>query len=172
MGQDETQDMGALFDRHFETVYGYVAYRVAPDLDAARDITQEVFLAALRALPAGLSDGSVAAWLRSVARNKTADYFRARRDCSSLPADAVDHQEKPAEPRAQEQATLVSLVMRRLPRHCADLLEDKYIEGLSVREIAQREGSSEKAVESALSRAREAFRKVFGELRSEQETCP
>ena len=163
--------MGALFDRHFETVYGYVAYRVAPNVEAARDITQEVFLAAVRGLPAGLSEGSAIAWLRSVARNKTADYFRTRRECPSLPADAGDLYAGPLEPATPEQATLVSLTMRRLPRHMADLLEDKYIEGLSLREIAQRTGSTEKAVESALSRAREAFRKAFGKLRSEQETC-
>ena len=171
MAQEEPRDIGVLFDRHFSAVYGYVAYRVAPDTEAARDITQEVFLAAVRGLPAGLNDGAVVAWLRSVARNKTADYFRAHRDALAFEVDAREPQEKPAGSPAQEQATLVSLVMRRLPRHYADLLEDKYIEGLSVREIAQRAESTEKAVESALSRAREAFREAFAKLQSQQEGC-
>jgi RNA polymerase sigma-70 factor (ECF subfamily) len=172
LDQEGTHDISALFDRHFDAVYSYVAYRVAPDREAARDITQEVFLAAVRGLPAGLSQGSTVAWLKSVARIKTADYFRMRRDDPVMSADACEAGEQPAAPVAEELATLVSVVMRRLPYHYADLLEYKYMEGLSTREIADRTGSSEKAVESALSRARGTFRQTFEKLRSEQETSP
>jgi DNA-directed RNA polymerase specialized sigma24 family protein len=56
-----------------------------------------------------------------------------------------------------------------LPQDYANLLEEKYLDGLSVRQIAQRRGVGEKSVESALSRAREAFREKYERLQIQQE---
>ena len=50
-------DFEDIFDQHFQDVYSYVAYRLAPDREVARDLTQEVFLAALEALPKFRSAG-------------------------------------------------------------------------------------------------------------------
>ena len=44
------------------------------------------------------------------------------------------------------------------------MLEWKYIHGLSMQEIASRLGATAKAVESLLTRAREAFRQGFTAL--------
>jgi RNA polymerase sigma-70 factor (ECF subfamily) len=48
-----------------------------------------------------------------------------------------------------------------LPRRYSDVLEWKYIQGLSVKEIATRLGVAPKAAESTLNRARSAFRDGF-----------
>ncbi len=83
MPEDKSESLEAVFDRHFDDVYGYVAYRLAPDLEAARDVTQEVFLAALRSWASYRGDGAVVSWLRAIARRKVADHLRLRggRDC-------------------------------------------------------------------------------------------
>jgi RNA polymerase sigma-70 factor, ECF subfamily len=167
-------DIATVFDGHFEEVYGYVAYRVAPDFAAAADITQETFLAAAEALARFRGESSTATWLRSLARRKVADHFRRReargrleetcRDLAAARAHAADDE------RA-EQALLVGPVMRRLTAEQAELLELKYIDGLPVTEIAARRGATEKAIESALTRAREAFRKVYEEIKESQESA-
>jgi len=157
-----------LLDRHFEVIYSYVAYRVAPDREAACDITQDVFLAACRSAESLQSDGSALAWLRAIARSKVADHFRASAarsgevlasmDClAGLPASdqVAAHHER------QLRAMRVSLVMRCLPDSYAGVLEEKYLDGLPVRTMAQRRGQSEKAIESLLTRAREAFRAAW-----------
>ena len=51
-----------------------------------------------------------------------------------------------------------------LPSHYGDVLEWKYIDDLSVIEIAQRLAIGPKAAESLLTRAREAFRQTMLEL--------
>lgn len=61
----------------------------------------------------------------------------------------------------RETARLVQVVLDRLPSRYGDALEWKYIEGLSVAEIAERLGVATKAAESLLSRARAAFRDAF-----------
>ena len=55
-----------IFNGNFEQVYAYVAYRVAPDWEAAEDITQDVFLGAFQSKQAFHSNGSALAWLRDM----------------------------------------------------------------------------------------------------------
>ncbi len=156
----------------FDDVYSYVAFRVAPDAEAASDITQEVFLAALKALPDFQGEGSPLAWLRAIARHKVGDYFRARKALPDPPADSQLGVVVGGWSKHQQEALLVSQVLRRLPANYAELLEEKYLDEASVREIARRRNMSEKAVESALSRARDAFRKAFERLYIKEELLP
>ncbi len=162
-----------LFDQHFEQVYSYLAYRVSPDREAAKDLTQEVFLAALKNWESYRGDGSALTWLRSIARNKVADHFRklpARSSLAEIDLDQFADSFNSSSARdRQDQAALVSLIIRRLPHDYAELLEQKYQEGLSVKQIAQLGKKTEKAVASALTRARESFRKVFKQLQNPKE---
>lgn len=161
-----------IFDLHFEAVYAYVAYRVMPDFETAKDITQEVFLAAIEGLPQLRGDATVLTWLRSIARRKVADHFRALAKRGPQPTHELEPLVPggdPAVTKAQEQVLIVSLVMRELPSNYTQLLEEKYLEGLSVKEMAQRRRLSEKAIESALSRARDLFRKTFERLQRRKE---
>jgi RNA polymerase sigma-70 factor (ECF subfamily) len=61
----------------------------------------------------------------------------------------------------QETCELVNAAMAQLPPHYRQALESKYISGESVRAIAERWRMTEKATESLLTRAREAFRAGF-----------
>ena len=58
----------------------------------------------------------------------------------------------------------MQVTLDSLPLHYGDALEWKYLDGLSVVEIAARLGVSTKAAESRLTRAREAFRDGFSAL--------
>ena len=59
---------------------------------------------------------------------------------------------------------LVEATVDQLPERYGDILEWKYADGLRVGEIASRLGVSEKAAESLLTRARDAFREVILEI--------
>jgi RNA polymerase sigma-70 factor (ECF subfamily) len=167
----ETPRFEQLFDRHFEDIYGYVAFRIAPDIDGARDVTHEVFTAALESFSTLRQNNSAGAWLRGIARHKVADYFRHRQAAPTSVGDAINeirsHRDGPVSP-AESAAVQVSIALRRLQRRDADLLEEKYLEGRSVREMAESRGTTEKAVESALSRAREAFRAAMSEVQTKE----
>jgi RNA polymerase sigma-70 factor (ECF subfamily) len=168
----KTERLEELFQRHFDGVYRYVAYRVAPDLETARDITQEVFLAAFEQLDGYRGDASSLTWLRSIARHKVADHFRGGAGNATArheDPEALNTASDPTASARQAQAALVSLAMRHLPDHYVEALEEKYIEGLSVSDMAAKRQMSEKAVESVLSRAREAFRTAFEKLRTREE---
>ena len=59
---------------------------------------------------------------------------------------------------------IVEATLDSLPGRYGEVLEWKYIDGLSVTEIAARLGVGAKAAESLLTRAREAFRDAIKEL--------
>jgi len=166
MGKGLSQE--EIFDRYFETVYVHVSYLMIPDREGARDVTQEVFLAAMSGLEGFRGDGSVLSWLRSIARNKVASHFRAmaaRGGELPMPADKLARiAEAASETKMSEgerQVARIAHVLRSLPEAPAELLEEKYLHGASVRAMAERRGKSKEAIESALARARSAFRAAW-----------
>jgi RNA polymerase sigma factor (sigma-70 family) len=70
----------------------------------------------------------------------------------------------------EETRELVNTTMSQLPPHYREALEAKYVTGKSTRDIAALWSISEKAVESLLGRARQAFRAAFLALTRNLET--
>ena len=161
-----------IFKEHLANVYGYVAFRVAPNLHAAQDLTQDVFVAGFKAWSNFRGEATPLQWLRAIARRKIADHFRQQR--IGVPIEAVSVSPETArgntaDNAAMEQAEMLSAVLRSIPPECTELLEEKYLEGLSIREMAGRHGKTEKAIESALSRARTLVRNKIRQLRAHKE---
>jgi RNA polymerase sigma-70 factor (ECF subfamily) len=109
-------------------------------------------------------------WLCAVCRNEIAGHFRRlRRGETALDDASEDLLSTIENPEtnllAREGDELVHLALDALPPRYARMLEWKYVDGLSVREIALRMDLGEKAVESLLTRARVAFRAAFERLR-------
>ncbi len=61
----------------------------------------------------------------------------------------------------KETAALVGATLSSLPPDYRTALLEKYVDELSVQQMAERRGKSAKATESTLTRARVAFSKVF-----------
>lgn len=148
-----------LYERTFQDVYSYVASRLT-DCAEAEDVTQEVFIAGARH-SAGGSDVDVA-WLKTVARNKLVDHWRAEAReerklalaYSAQPASVVDgHQ-----PADAEWATQVLAGLN--PTYRAALVL-RHVDGLSVPEVARLLDRTVEATEQVLSRARTTFRSAY-----------
>lgn len=167
----ETNDRGfqAVFDEHFDDIYKYIAFRLAPKLADAQDLTQETFIGAMGSWNSFRSESGVGHWLRSIARRKVADYFRAKPSNQHVDMESLMCAEAGSETSAG-QAVAIATAMRSMPPDYAELLENKYLENLSVRQIAGKQQKSEKAVESALSRARAMLREKYRQQHIRQET--
>src|SRR5256714_13984737 len=76
--RQEPSAFGTLYDRYLGRIYAYLRARTSTDEEAA-DLTQQVFLQALDALPR-YREGRVpfAAWLFRIARNAAIDSYRRR----------------------------------------------------------------------------------------------
>ena len=160
-----------LFDRYLDPVYEFVFYRVGRRADVAEEVVQEVFTRALAHMDRyDPARGDFGQWLGGISRNAIRDLARkSRAPGSALGGDPTpildgvrgrDDPVREAVRRDGEQALLRALTA--LPGRYRDLLRWKYMEGLSVREIARRKETTEKAVEGMLGRARVALRDGLG----------
>ena len=165
-----------LFDRFFPRLYRFALARVPGDPDTARDIVQQTFCRAIERLDTYRGEATLYTWFCQICRNLVADHYRRNSRSGSrvvlledLP-DARAVLESLAAPEADEPETgvlreqvhrIVEATLDALPGRYGEALEWKYIDGLSVHEIAQRLSLGEKAAESLLTRARESFREAI-----------
>jgi RNA polymerase sigma-70 factor (ECF subfamily) len=153
-----------LFEWHFDPVYQYCLARAGGRQDRAEDVTQQVFLTAARGIRHFRPEQAMfQAWLLGIARNHFLKLFsretkRKWYELQLLRRNPVK-QEECAAPEL-----LVYETLARLPAHYRTVLEAKYLQGLSVREIAEARGHTVKAIESLLSRAREKFALIYRQI--------
>jgi RNA polymerase sigma-70 factor, ECF subfamily len=148
----------ALYRRYLEPVYRYVRAQV-PHLEDAADLTQQIFLQALDALPTYRARGlPFAAWLFRIARNAVIDSYRRRKGggmpLSLLPEDlhpiAGDDPLTVVVEREREQR--LHDRVGALPPHKRELLMLRFAGQLSSTEIALVVGRSPAAVQKQLTR--------------------
>ena len=154
-----------LYDSFALRVWNSVARRVGPSSSDVADIVQETFLAAARsARNYDPERGSLWCWLSGIARNQTALFFRKRSSRHDLASD-LELPGREAEPAellaAKELAIAVRRVLSLLPLDYETLLVGKYLDELSLEDLAAAENSSPSAIGSKLARARQAFRTEF-----------
>jgi RNA polymerase sigma-70 factor (ECF subfamily) len=147
-----------LYELNFDRVYAYVSRRVR-DRPAAEDITSEVFHHALANLERFEWRGApFVAWLYRIAANEIADRAVQRGREAANPGDVLadDDPEK-----AEELSRLFRLV-RELPDDQRNVLEMRFVEGRSIREIAAGLNRSEGAVKQLQFRAVKSLRERMG----------
>jgi RNA polymerase sigma factor (sigma-70 family) len=144
-----------------------VLARSSEGKDRVEDIVQDVILVAVERI--GRYDpkrGSLWAWLCGIAVNKLRESARNVKRGGLLRQGLTARLPSAAAPSDESSSELFQALGGIHPRH-QEVLSLKYMEGLSVRAIAKALGSSEKAIESRLSRAREAFRKAYRDCQTE-----
>ena len=153
----------SFYDRSVREVYGYFHRATAGDRRLAEDLTQETFMACVRAASSGLADATTMPWLMGVARHKLIDHYRrssreerklslvwsSRADEASVDLDITD--------TAAFSALAELSAVHRL------VLVLRYLDDLSVNQIADEIGKSVRATESLLVRARQALNSIVRE---------
>jgi RNA polymerase sigma-70 factor (ECF subfamily) len=158
-------------DQHAGAISSYLKRRLAPRVDLADDLAQEVFLAAWTHLTGFRGESSLRVWLLGIARHKVEDHYRSRLR-ERLAIDEADEriEETPAsDPVVEEWLDSGRLeektrrTLEKLPEHYALVLQWRYWERRSSQEMAAATGRSEKAIERMLARAREQFKKRWND---------
>lgn len=162
-------------------LFRFCYYRVGRNRHLCEEVVQETLLRAIRDLmnyePARGRD-NIFPWLQGLARNEihrvlAREHAPARLEALWQRMDGellglyarLDHEPLADEVLEREETReMVGATMSQLPPHYRQALEAKYVLGQSVRDIAARLEMTEKAVESQLTRAREAFRATFTAL--------
>ena len=148
-------------------LYAYVSRRVGGDVSLAEDLVQDTWMRAIGDWTAKGIPAEPLAWLIRVARNTLISHSRRLRPQLVEPAllDLIESASSVAadDPGA---AAVINWGLARLRRAQAELLEDFYFTGKSVRDMAHERSLSERAVEGRLRRAREKLKKKIDKVRN------
>jgi RNA polymerase sigma-70 factor (ECF subfamily) len=161
----------AWYAAHFDRLAAYARWRCGGLADLADDVIQEAWLTAVRRLRSfDPEKAPFFAWLCGIAANAARNAIRSRRRHRDRTRPLQPDDDAPAEPARdplveREKAERVAAALAELPEHYEAVLRAKYLDQLTVDDIAARRGDSPKAVESLLSRARQAFREAFEKVR-------
>lgn len=159
------------FCREFSLpLLAHVQSRFVCSRELAEEVVQRSFVRCVKSIRSfDPSQGRLFAWLKAVARNEAhtaLSAYPARPEAESeIASEAIERLDEavlPDEVVAHEETQLlVHEVLMELPSRNREALTLKYMENRRVAEIAGVLGQSEKAVESLLTRSRNAFRAMF-----------
>ena len=142
-------------------MYGYLLPRCGSVADA-EDLTAETFMAAVAALRRPDPPSVSVAWLIGVARHKLVDHWRrSERERRGLAAVGPNQPDDPWEELLDTSAAYSALA--RLPGPQRAALSLRYLDGLTVTEIADHLERTVRGTETLLVRARAALRRIYRE---------
>ena len=176
-----------LFHSYFPKLYRYALARLDGQHDEAVEMVQETFCKAFERLGSFRGEGSLYGWMCRILRNSILDLYRRRgrelpkvtlledqgairQILDTLAASELEEPETIAV--RSDVVRLIQATMDRLPGHYGDVLEWKYVDGLSVKAIAERLDIGPKAAESLLTRARAAFRRAMEAVADSADVLP
>jgi RNA polymerase sigma-70 factor (ECF subfamily) len=146
------------YDGAVQRVYAYLFARTGGDPALSEELTQQAFVRAIRARSTYDGRAPATAWVCAIARNLLVDHFRkrAREERGRLRVIVPEVEDDTASRHADREEVLA--VLRTLPALQRAALVLRYMDGMSVRDVAAAIGKSESATESLLTRARDGFR--------------
>lgn len=159
--------------RHIPALYRFASRRLSGNRELTREIVQSTLCKAMGKLDSFRGEAALLTWLCACCRNEiAAHYRREKRGAMEVEFGAVEEisaaslklepQESPEGALLRgETGDLVHLALDALPPRYGRALEWKYIDSLSVTEIAGRLEVGYKAAESLLTRARQAFKEEY-----------
>lgn len=154
-----------LFKPRLERFFGR---RINNQYDA-EEVAADTLLSAIDSLPLFSGKSKLFTWVMAIAKHELIDYYRRKKIkevvfsrfpfleklVSKALGPELAFQEKEAKQR-------ILFTFEKISEGYVEILRLKYMDSLSMVEIAQRLKITVKAVESRLTRARKAFRKHFG----------
>ena len=147
-----------LCDRHLPSVYSRLCALLPTE--AVDDVTQEVFVAAMRGLKRFRAQSLFRTWLAAIARHKVADYYRrANRSPSTVPLEEGHS----VRTEGWEERVAVRVALRRLPVNYQEVLLLRFAEGLPFKRIAI-------VLDISLEATKSRYRRAVAALAQEMET--
>lgn len=159
----------AFSNNYIPVLHRFAHRRLGSDRELVRDVVQSTLCKVIAKLGTYRGEALLLTWLCACCKNEIAGHFRKKgrsREDHELDDDVAAEQSlTPAltdSPErvllSNERRALVHEALDSLPPHYGRALEWKYLDELSVKEIASRLDLTPKATESLLTRARRSLR--------------
>ena len=155
-----------LYEEYFDKIFRYVALKIGDRMEA-EDITQQVFLNAIRAISSFKLKGiPFSAWLFRIAHNQVVDYLRkkTRRSVSSIDKVSLSADDDPTQTLERKlDVERLNSATRKLTPAQQEVISLRFAGEMSIAEVAKVMGKSEGAIKALQHSAIVALRKVMVE---------
>ncbi len=162
----------AFYNRFKKPLFSFVN-RQLKDVQVSEEIVQDIFLASIDSMRERREIESLSAYIYAIARHKIIDYLRKKKIkkilLSAIPIHIINSYAAHLfreDVQREELADSIYRVFKKMPHEYALIIRLKYIEGLSVSEIAAKLSIRFKAAESMLFRARKVFSSLYFSLKT------
>ena len=158
--QGDLHAFDTLYYRYVKPIYNRIHYLI-PETDV-EDVTQEVFIAAAGSLPSFRGDALFSTWLRTLTKNKVAEYYRKQsRKKETMQVDlkcAEQHSDQSNASILEDRITLRN-ALNNLPKNYREVILLRFAEGMRFKEIANCLDQNPEAAKSLFRRAMSALQK-------------
>jgi len=150
------------YDEYFERLRRYLLVVTSGNEDATREALQSALVRVVKHIKRFSTEGEFWGWLTVLARTALFDQTRKRKRYWNLLERFTRHTEIAQDSETTDPDTKLLALLEQnlatLPVDEKELLESKYLEGASIRELAEGFQTTEKAIESRLVRIRRKLR--------------
>jgi RNA polymerase sigma-70 factor (ECF subfamily) len=159
--QGESDAFNPLVVKYQPRIYTFISQQVK-EIETAKDLTQETWLKAFRAIKTFRGDSAFASWLYRIAENVCIDYFRKQQKAYDIePLHTVDerhitetHPDPCRDLERQELQAYLRAAIQHLTRTRKQVFLLYYAQDLSIKQIAIRLKKSAGTIKSHLRNAR------------------
>jgi len=155
----------AFYDQALPVVYGYFLRRTGGVPALAEDLTQETFLSAIAQIGRGTRVDAPMPWVIGIARHRLIDHYRATSRAANRVVSLGEWIDDQPDVRDDFgpilDRTMAIASLDAMPASQRLVIVLRYLDGLSVPEIASQIGKSVHAVESLLARGRATFKRHY-----------
>lgn len=155
----------AIYEEHADAVFRFASYKLS-DREKAKDIVQESFVKLWEYMSSDETVDNPKALIFRIASNSIVDHYRKRKDISLdlLAVDGFDPTDEGNEAGRivdKSDGKLALLLLNQLEQPLRDLLLLRYVDGLSVKEIAEVQRERENTISVRLHRAMKELRELY-----------
>lgn len=164
--QQDKEAFSELYEEYFDKIYRYIVLKIG-DRTEAEDMTQQVFLKALKSLPGyKWKEVPFSAWLYRIAHNQVVDHFRRsgrQQSCELTEEITPDDPDDNPQHQTELKIDIQNLVKatRQLTKAQQEVIALRFSSDLPVNEVARFMGKSEGAVKALQHSAVVALRKIM-----------
>lgn len=169
LAKKDSYYFGQLYDTYFERIYRFTFKRLGGNEAVAGDLTQQTFLKAMANISKYEDRGlPFCSWLYRIAQNEVSMFFRAQKTIQTVDIDEGKFKDMCTEAKLdsymsiEDQEKLVELLNEMEQEHL-DLIELRFFQGLSFKEIAEIYTITEANAKMRVYRILEKLNKKWGE---------
>ncbi len=157
--------LAVIYSRYYRKVY-HKCLTFTKDKDKAFDLTQDILVKALRKVSTFQSKSAFSSWLYRITYNSCVDYVRSKKKRAEV---SLETQMETAKQLAYEEYKdedylrfqRVQKLLSRFTGETREMLELKYLQGYSLKELMDKYGLAESAIKMRLLRAKRKIAHLY-----------